>query len=73
MPQLKISDHPGITVRPGADFYFTVLYNGVPNGAFWYQPAGKHWQGITRSNRLLTPTPSSDDCLQGVIDHMESI
>ena len=73
MQQLPLNLQPGITIRQGADLYFTVLYNGVPNGAFWYQPAGKHWQGITRSNRLLSPTPSIDDCLAGVIDKMESI
>ncbi len=70
--QLILSDHPNITVRPGTDSYFTVLHHGVPRGAFYYQQHSKQWQGITRSNRLLTPTPSQDDCLQGVIDAMES-
>lgn len=73
MSDYPMSDHPNITVRPGADLYFTVLHHGVPRGAFYYQAHSRQWQGITRSNQLLMPTPSIDDCLQGVIDEMESI
>jgi len=57
-----------IQIEAGVDLYHTVLFKGEPNGAFYYQARSKLWQGITRANRLLTPTPSRDDCIAGVID-----
>ena len=65
---MRLHEENTISVVPGVDQYFTVQYNGVPHGGFYYQPHSKQWQGVTRANRLLTPTPSRDECMHGVID-----
>ena len=65
---MQTHEHDVISIIDCVDNYHIVQCNGEPNGAFYYQPRSKMWQGITRANRLLTPTPDKDYCMQGVIN-----
>jgi hypothetical protein len=71
--QTKILPIQGISVVPYVNDYYAVRLHGVPNGAFYWQYAAKHWQGVTRANRLLRPCSSYDECLLSVVEAMEAV